>query len=245
MTNKKRRLFILEGVDGAGKSTLAEKLAAIHGAKLIHRGRIPEGRTFRQEYVDDPREALEHSDVVMDRSYLSEWVYGAVFRRQSNQSMDDLSALLDLHNDPSIDIVRLYLYAPEQVLAERLEARGDETVRIPDLPGLLARYSAAVRGHSWVTWDTQFPMPPHVAVHLGLKAPLRFFEDDRAIPALSGGSVSSQETWKRSRTTAYATGWEEGFVAGYEEHRRDALAASLQATAAAIDVEALLLGGTA
>lgn len=78
-------MIILEGPDGAGKSTLAEQLGA--GSKILHCG--PKLNTFRQF------QALihDHPIGVWDRSFYSELVYGPVCRGRSGLDLLDLAYL--------------------------------------------------------------------------------------------------------------------------------------------------------
>jgi hypothetical protein len=78
------RLIILEGPDGAGKSTLAKSLMQ-PGTHLVHSGPfhgLASQDLFRM-YVEAMMPAvLGHADVIMDRSWLSEQVYGPICRGQ-------------------------------------------------------------------------------------------------------------------------------------------------------------------
>lgn len=72
-------IIIIEGPDGAGKSTLAAKLAKFYGAHLIHTG-PPETDNQYQEHVMDLFKAVqEHKWIVYDRLHLSSFVYGTVY----------------------------------------------------------------------------------------------------------------------------------------------------------------------
>lgn len=77
-----RRLWIIEGPDGAGKTTLARRLAETTGAYYVHLGAFPRVKVgLARLYVDAMMPAvLGLADVVMDRSWLSERPYGAAFR---------------------------------------------------------------------------------------------------------------------------------------------------------------------
>jgi hypothetical protein len=76
-----RRLWILEGPDGSGKSMLAAELAR-DGARVIHCGpfaRITHG--LGRLYLEAMLPALQgFTDVVLDRSWLSEPIYADAFR---------------------------------------------------------------------------------------------------------------------------------------------------------------------
>lgn len=75
-----RGIVLIEGADSSGKSTLAKHLVETHGAKYLH-------STVRHHvwkwHVGALRVAMRKSRkrlVVLDRHYLSELIYGAIFR---------------------------------------------------------------------------------------------------------------------------------------------------------------------
>lgn len=82
MIRTSKRLWIVEGPDGAGKTTLARALAERHDAHYVHLGPFPRvDRGLARLYVDAMLPAvLGYADVVMDRCWLSERPYGVVYR---------------------------------------------------------------------------------------------------------------------------------------------------------------------
>jgi thymidylate kinase len=81
-----RNLIVLEGADGSGKSTLAKKLAELLSAKIIHLGPLRGVQDIGLVYVDAMLPAmLGDSDVIMDRSWISEPIYGSVFRNGASR----------------------------------------------------------------------------------------------------------------------------------------------------------------
>lgn len=75
--------MILEGPDGSGKTTLAQQLVSRYGFTRVHNGLYPEatGEDLLRRYTGQLVTALrEDEDVVFDRSFLSEHVYGKVMR---------------------------------------------------------------------------------------------------------------------------------------------------------------------
>lgn len=85
-------IYILEGPDGAGKSTLAAKLAtALGGAIIAHHGPYLNlgGHALAQTYLDSMLPALMGEQaVILDRSWISEQVYGEVYRKGSRLTVE-------------------------------------------------------------------------------------------------------------------------------------------------------------
>jgi hypothetical protein len=75
------KLIILEGPDGAGKTTLAQQLVHEFNAKLIRHDAQPERAEMFPYFINSLREAAKHDGrVIFDRCWLSEPIYGAVLR---------------------------------------------------------------------------------------------------------------------------------------------------------------------
>jgi hypothetical protein len=79
-----KRVLILEGADGSGKSTLAVELAKELGAMVVHHGpykEVTDPAELAGRYIDSMLPALlGEKHVILDRSWLSEPIYGRAFR---------------------------------------------------------------------------------------------------------------------------------------------------------------------
>jgi len=76
-----KRITVFEGPDGSGKSTLALKHAAATGARYVHCGPYLGVRSIGRLYLEAMLPALDgYQDVVLDRCWLSEPIYGKVHR---------------------------------------------------------------------------------------------------------------------------------------------------------------------
>lgn len=76
-------IIVLEGPDGAGKSTLAEMFTRRHDAHVIHLGSRHAKRAYLYNWAVLEKAIKLHMEgkmVVLDRMWLSEHVYGSVFR---------------------------------------------------------------------------------------------------------------------------------------------------------------------
>lgn len=129
-----KRVIMLEGPDGAGKSTLANFLANNHGYKYIHNGLYPDmaAADLMALYL---RQILDASTpIVIDRSYLSEWIYGRVMRGHSRfgqhqvVAADECCDLIDVRRVvclPSWPIVRKNWFEKRKDKFDPINRRGD------------------------------------------------------------------------------------------------------------------------
>ena len=73
-------VIVLDGCDGTGKTTIAEAMRAQHGYTVIHSGRTPDGTDIAGRYRDI---LARPGRIVLDRSFISELVYGPLFHGRS------------------------------------------------------------------------------------------------------------------------------------------------------------------
>lgn len=75
------RIIILEGPDGGGKTTLAQRLAKEHHFRVIKTGPPQPGENLLRSYSFSLASALaDDRPVVFDRHYLGESIYGPILR---------------------------------------------------------------------------------------------------------------------------------------------------------------------
>jgi thymidylate kinase len=111
---------VIDGCDGTGKTTLADSLAA-QGFTVVHFGPTPSGVDLADRY----RTVLaQHGRLALDRCFLSELVYGPLFRSRSRISWSTVLELATavaarrgvfVHLTGSTDTVRSRLIARDTV----------------------------------------------------------------------------------------------------------------------------------
>jgi len=139
-------LIIVEGPDGAGKSTLARELADASGSTMFHYGAYLGEPVIAPHYFGAVCRALHGEDVVMDRSWYSEPIYGAACRGGADRvSAAELRAL-ELVAAEARAVVVLCL-PPFEVCREAWAARRDrEYVRLDAQMRTVYDLYAGVRG---------------------------------------------------------------------------------------------------
>jgi thymidylate kinase len=81
-----KRLIILEGPDGGGKTTLGAKLSQHLGVDVTNHGPYKGEAQIWKHYFDSMLPAYaEQCDVILDRCWLAEPIYGRVFRGGLNR----------------------------------------------------------------------------------------------------------------------------------------------------------------
>lgn len=108
--------IIIEGVDGAGKSTLAKQLAKIFNATIEH-DKYPQTANQYVERLNKP------GNIVFDRFMLGQFVYNSPEERKMDTA--ELLDLIDYCKDRS-DVILIYLDTSVEECIKRLNSRGDD-----------------------------------------------------------------------------------------------------------------------
>lgn len=133
--------IIIEGPDGAGKSTLAKSLAGALDMNILKM--TANGGQSVPEYL----QKLACDGVIIDRCWVSEQVYSDLFGREPRIGHDDAEALTELCGDIGIPII--VLLPPLHVVIGRLNGRGDEYADVvcPNIAKIYGRYREWSEGH--------------------------------------------------------------------------------------------------
>ena len=116
---------ILEGPDGAGKSTLAEKLSADLRCQLIHHGPYKEAgpRDLAAKFMASQRGALGGESLVLDRCWLSEPIYAKHYRQSVSRIWPEHQRMLERAALKARAVVVLCLPALKTALQAFLSGR--------------------------------------------------------------------------------------------------------------------------
>lgn len=133
--------IIIEGPDGAGKSTLAKSLAGALDMNILKM--TANGGQSVSEYL----QKLACDGVIIDRCWVSEQVYSDLFGREPRIDHDDAEALTKLCKHMGIPII--VLLPPLHVVIGRLNERGDEYADVvcPNIVEIYKRYQEWAEEH--------------------------------------------------------------------------------------------------
>ena len=118
-------IIILEGPDGSGKTTLANTIHRQTGYQLLHRSHKTDANAT--SLFDEYAQVIKSGkNVIMDRSWYSEMVYGPVMRKSSAITYPQMYELERLAAKNGAIII--HCTAPESVLWKRCLRRGEDYV---------------------------------------------------------------------------------------------------------------------
>ena len=128
-------MIVLEGVDGAGKTTLANILAKTYNAGIIHATReTPNNWAWFSELMDVARDR----NVIMDRSFWGQFVYQDPEERKLTwEQLHELEHRLEQEEGKLI-----YVTADDADITKRLSDRAENLSR--PLKTLKARYETVI-----------------------------------------------------------------------------------------------------
>lgn len=139
--------IMIDGPDGAGKTSVCEKLANKFGCNIV---RLTNGgdRSFRAY-----SEAMIPDNMIHDRTFLSEIIYPKYFERTSRLPEKYHTALFDL-----VDLYHARVFiltANDDELRRRLDIRGDEFLDdFNKIKGINRDYFCYAHMHKYEIIDT-------------------------------------------------------------------------------------------
>ena len=133
--------IIIEGPDGAGKSTLAKSLADRLDMNILKM--TANGGQSVPEYL----QKLACDGVIIDRCWVSEQIYSDLFGREPRIDNDNAESLTEFCKFARIPII--VLLPPLHVVIGRLNARGDEYADVvcPNITEIYKRYHEWAKAH--------------------------------------------------------------------------------------------------
>jgi hypothetical protein len=129
-------VVVLDGCDGTGKTTIAETLRVRHSFRVIHSGRTPDGTDLAERYR---RILALPGPIVLDRSFISELVYGPLFRGWSRLTPAEAVGLA--MTVVGRGGVLVHLTGPPDIILTRLRSRdGGDVPAAGTIGAIVAAY---------------------------------------------------------------------------------------------------------
>lgn len=120
-------IFIIEGPDGSGKTTLAEKLSKQTGFPVIHRSQ-PKTEEEKANMMKGYMETIKSGkNAIFDRCWYSEMAYGPIMRDASVISYPEMYELEKLLAKKGALII--YCTDKPEVLWYRATKRGEDYIK--------------------------------------------------------------------------------------------------------------------
>lgn len=123
-------IIIIEGPDGAGKSMLAQQLSRQTGYRIEHRSK-PENEEQKAHMMVEYLQLVKSSNnVILDRCWYSEMVYGKVMR---DQAYIDYPQMYELERALAKNgAMIIYCTGPKAALWMRCTKRGEDYITSRD-----------------------------------------------------------------------------------------------------------------
>lgn len=141
-------LILVEGVDGAGKTTLVNELAHYGPDNTVVRHCGPLRRSAWVEYMQPLHEHNVRRDfLIADRWHVGEMVYGPLYRGASKVD-DNLRDTVELALD-RLGAVKLIVLPPLEVVQKRLLDRGEDFLQQEHVEQVYLFYKAYADLFNW------------------------------------------------------------------------------------------------
>ena len=119
-------IIIIEGVDGAGKTILANQISQQSNYPILHRS-MPKSEDEKQSMMDEYLKASKAArNVIFDRCWYSEMAYGPVKRDKTCISFPEMYELE--RQVAKSGALIIYCTGPKSILWKRCIRRGEEYV---------------------------------------------------------------------------------------------------------------------
>jgi len=142
----KKKLLIFEGCDCTGKSTLINKLfpddfQQERNINVIHNGLFDSREDAFEEYTS---QIIRNNDrqitLVLDRSYISELIYGKVLRNQVNKDWHYDTRNLESFMLGNFDPLIVHCHIPFQTMVDKWKARDEYVKNIENIERIYNEY---------------------------------------------------------------------------------------------------------
>ena len=148
-------LIVVEGVDGAGKSTFIDAIQDDNpSTEVRHCGPLKQAPLIEYEAKLRDYDPREQNLFVCDRWHVGELVYGPLLRGSSKMTaaqFEHIELFLD-----SRGALKVHVSASLDTIMERFNARGDDLITPDTVPFIWAWYNRFLRNqHGWFSFNSE------------------------------------------------------------------------------------------
>jgi len=142
-------LIVLEGVDGAGKTTLTQRIMSTLPAETLRLHSGPLKGDPLKEYLWRLRayQPDSYQNIICDRWHVGELIYGPLFRGQSKLTPEMLT-YIEMFLD-KLGAYKLVVTADLMTIRQRLTDRGENLLATNDVGMVWDFYNEYAHEHSW------------------------------------------------------------------------------------------------
>ena len=143
MTQQKRKVIILEGVDKTGKSTMAEKLLKATPCSILIKHNRRELDNIKQVFTDMClilRNIPGNAPIILDRFYPSQMVYSILRGKEDLHNIFYKVLEQDMLAHPTLKFEIVYCTAEDDIIRQRFYRDKEEYTKAGSIKMLLDRY---------------------------------------------------------------------------------------------------------
>ncbi|MGG0308252.1 deoxynucleoside kinase [Priestia megaterium] len=130
-------IFITEGCDGVGKTTLAEALSAKLYMPILKGSSFEASTSGNEVLFNSFMKFVNMDDIIIDRYTYSNLVYATLYKDYSIITYEQLEHIEELIKDKA---VLVYLHTDAEVIKSRINSRGDDYVKVDMVESILNEY---------------------------------------------------------------------------------------------------------
>lgn len=134
-------IIILEGVDCSGKTTLAHALAELSGYEVVRGSSFEIAQLGTGEMYGHMMNLLKRNNIIIDRFFLSNFVYGTLYNKPTMSPDQFMDLAMETEKRGALTV---YTTADLEIIAERMDERGDDDISLMDIPKIKQNYELAM-----------------------------------------------------------------------------------------------------
>lgn len=142
-------IYIIEGPDGSGKSTLVDKLKAVHNDAVVMHFGAPETADEADKYWQVYLRALQHNadkTIIFDRSWYSDMVYGPIMRGRL-ELQEPCKDALEMAVKALGGGIVIYCTGKQSTMWSRCQKRGENYIKdVEQHKAICQRYDLVMHG---------------------------------------------------------------------------------------------------